>query len=95
MICLNLATVQLLIQLRLIGEFNFSQIVNRPTNITDKCETLIDHVFKHSPASMAEVSIPSYADCDHYPVFKARKVEHCYFKTQTHTFIQYRAFKNF
>ena len=38
--------------------FNLTQFVKKPTRITTKSETLIDHAYSNTPENIIEVSVP-------------------------------------
>ena len=77
-----------------LEEFNFTQIISTSTRITDKSNTLIDHVYTNKPENIYEIKVPSLALSDHYPVCFTRKC-HKYDKKSAHIDIQYRDFKKF
>jgi len=74
--------------------YNFTQLINTPTRVTDKSATIIDHVYTNKPDNISETNVPVYALSDHYPVCITRHVPKSY-KNGQHIEIQYRDFKQF
>ncbi|VDI37991.1 Hypothetical predicted protein [Mytilus galloprovincialis] len=57
-----------------INLYGLQQIVHKPTRVTDKCATTIDHIYTTDVDHIIEVKVPSYAVSDHYPVCVTRKL---------------------
>ena len=44
------------------------QLVQTPTQVTDRSSTLIDHAYSNREENIVDVHAPHYAISDHYPV---------------------------
>ncbi|VDI02188.1 Hypothetical predicted protein [Mytilus galloprovincialis] len=77
-----------------INLYGLQQIVHKPTRVTDKCATTIDHIYTTDVDHIIEVKVPSYAVSDHYPVCVTRKLNPKISKME-HLSIEYRSFKQF
>ena len=77
-----------------LEEFNLSQVITTPTRVTDKSDTLIDHVYTNKPENICEINVPIVALSDHYPVCITRRFNNP-IKKSKHIEIQYRDFNNF
>ena len=75
--------------------FNLTQFVKKPTRITTKSETLIDHAYSNTPENIIEVSVPVLGVSDHYPVCITRKLSKTFDTGPVHKIINYRNTKTF
>ena len=78
-----------------MDNLHFSQLVDKPTGITAKTSTRIDHVFTNNVNTISEVCAPCYAISDHVQVALTRKVNSHVSTNQGHNFIYYRSIKQF
>ena len=69
--------------------------MKKPTRVTAKSETLIDHVYSSTPENITDVSVPVLAVSDHYPVCITRKLSKAFDTGPVHKFINYRNTKTF
>ena len=74
--------------------YSFEQLINKATRVSDKSQTLIDHVYTNKPENISEICVPVYAASDHYPVCITRHTPSMP-KKHTHTEITYRYTKKF
>ncbi|KAK3107876.1 hypothetical protein FSP39_024162 [Pinctada imbricata] len=77
-----------------LEQFEFTQVIDKPTRVTDKSATLIDHIYTNKPENFHEIKVPFIAISDHYPVCVTRKTS-CEKSPKRHYSIQYRDFKHF
>ena len=49
----------------LMASFNYSQLVDKPTRISQHSSTLIDHIFSNAPNNISSISVPQYSIIDH------------------------------
>ncbi|CAC5370697.1 unnamed protein product [Mytilus coruscus] len=80
-----------------ITTYGLHLMVVDPTRVTSTCVTLIDHIYSTNPTSLINVTVPSYAPGDHYPVSCtvnkfAKLIKD---KSDSHFEIKYRNFKTF
>ena len=64
--------------------FDFVSLINTST---DEYKALNYHI--------ADISVPTIAMSDHYPIYFTRTTAKSQFKRQNHNYFQYRSFKNF
>ena len=74
--------------------FDLTQLVTKPTRITQYSLTLIDHVYTTNPENISECYVSSYSISDHFPVCFSRKTN-CKISKNEHITTTYRSFKNF
>ena len=74
--------------------FDLSQLISKPTRITQTTATLIDHVYTTAPCTISESFVSDLSVSDHFPVCITRKVSNKISKNN-HTSTTYRSFKNF
>ncbi|KAK3105551.1 hypothetical protein FSP39_000258 [Pinctada imbricata] len=77
-----------------LEQFEFTQVIDKPTRVTDKSATLIDHIYTNKPENFHEIKVSFIAISDHYPVCVTRKTS-CEKSPKRHYSIQYRDFKHF
>jgi len=58
--------------LELMESFNYSQLGDKPTRISQHSSTLIDHIFSNAPNNIASISVAHYSISDHLPVCLTR-----------------------
>ena len=75
------------------GSVDLYQHIDTPTRVTAHSETIIDHVYTSDAGPLADISVPSIAISDHYPISLTRTTRK--FKRQEHISIQYRSYNNF
>ncbi len=79
--------------LELMENYQFSQLINEPTRVTNKSRTLIDHILRITPDKVRCTKVPKICISDHYPTVVVYKdtfgIKH------THITIKYRREKNF
>ena len=71
------------------------QLIDEPTRVTTKYETIIDHLYTTTPESVKDIHIPKVAVSDHYPIQFTRLTGKSHIKRQQHTIIHYRSINNF
>ena len=69
--------------------FNFTQLVDKPTRISQHSSTLIDHIFFNA------ISVPQYSISDHLPVCLTRTTQNLSDKGSAHKYIRYRKTEQF
>ena len=77
-----------------INVYGLEQLIDKPTRVTNKTETIIDHIYTSHVENIIEISVPYYSVSDHYPVCVTRKLNKKCLKNE-HITIDYRSFKNF
>ena len=77
-----------------LEQFDFTQVIVKPTRITENSCTLIDHIYTNRPENFHEVEVPVLAISDHYPVCVTRRATSMK-SVKRHCTIQYRDFKHF
>ena len=77
-----------------LEQFDFTQVIVKPTRITDNSCTLIDHIYTNRPENFHEVEVPVLAISDHYPVCVTRRATSLK-SVKRHCTNQYRDFKHF
>ena len=60
--------------LNMIQLFDLSQLVSKPTRVTETSATLIDHVYTNHPENVTECFVSHVSISDHFPVCFTRKV---------------------
>ena len=55
--------------------FNFTQVISRPTRVTENSRMLIDHIYTNRPENITEVNVPTIAMSDHFPVCVTRSTK--------------------
>ncbi len=73
--------------------YQFSQLINEPTRVTNKSRTLIDHIFTTTPDKVRSTKVPKIGISDHYPTVVGYK--DTFGRKHTHTTIKYRSENNF
>ena len=61
-------------KLNLIELFYLSQLISKPTRVTEKSSTIIDHVYTSHPENIPESFVSHYSISDHFPVCFSRKI---------------------
>ena len=59
--------------MNVINSVNLAQIITKPTRVTAKSKTLIDHIYTSNPNYIVNHSVPCYDISDHYPVCAIRR----------------------
>ena len=80
---------------QIIETHDLYQHIDTPTRVTAHSETIIDHVYTPDSGNIADISVPSIAISDHYPIAFTRTISKAQFKRQEHISIQYRSFNNY
>lgn len=79
----------------LIQLFDLTQLVSKPTRVTNSTATIIDHdVYTTNNENIIECFVPHYAVSDHFPVCITRKINYKIPKSD-HVTTTYRCFKKF
>ena len=71
-----------------------NQLVNEPTRVINKSQTLIDHIYTNTEENIQRVHVERLCLRDHYEVFCNRKSQSNISKN-SHQTITYRSFRNF
>ena len=79
----------------LVELYDLQQVINCPARITAHSETLIDHLYVSNINKLSDISVPSIAISDHYPICFTRTSTKHSVKRQQHKTIQYRCYKKF
>ncbi len=79
--------------LELIQNYQFSQLSNEPTRVTNKSRTLIDHILTTTPDKVRCTKVPKIGISDHYPSVVVYK--DTFRRKHNHSTIKYRSEKNF
>ncbi len=58
----------------IIEAFSLTQLINEPTRITEKSQTLLDHMYVTAPDDIRKHHVPKSGKSDHYPVCLVHKV---------------------
>ena len=74
---------------------DLQQLIEEHTRVTAHSETLIDHLYVSTSDKVTDISVPSIAISDHYPICFTRSTSKINFKRQSHKSIQYRCYKKF
>ena len=80
---------------KFVMKTGFQQLVNQPTRVTKKSSSVIDHIYSNRDDRICEISIPSVTLSDHFPLCVTRKFNSRHTKTNSHSVLKYRSFKNF
>ncbi len=72
--------------------YQFSQLINEPTRVTNKSRTLIDHILT-THDKVRSTKVPKIGISDHYPTVVVYK--DTFRRKNTHIIIKYRSEKNF
>ena len=80
---------------QVIQTHDLHQHIDTPTRVTAHSEKIIDHIYTSNSDHIADISVPTIAMSDHYPIYFTRTTAKSQFKRQNHNSIQYRSFKNF
>ena len=67
------------------------QHIDTPTRVTANSETIIDHIYTSNSEHIADISVPTIAMSDPYPIYFTRTTAKSQFKRQNHNSIQYRS----
>ena len=78
----------------MIQLFDLTQLISKPTRVTQTTTTLIDHVYTTAPGTISESFVSDLSVSDHFPVCITRKVCNKMSKND-HITTTYRSFKNF
>ena len=71
------------------------QLVQTPTQVTDRSSTLTDHAYSNREENIVDVHAPHYAISDHYPVCLTQNMSQTHCSDSVHNTITYRRMKNF
>ena len=74
---------------------DLQQLIEEHTRVTAHSETLIDHLYVSTSDKVTDISVPSIAISDHYPICFTRSTSKINFKRQSHKSIKYRCYKKF
>ena len=79
----------------LMIQFGLEQLVEKNTRITEKSQTLIDHIYTNNKEKVKEIEVIENGISDHFPVLMsiANKLQKQ--NKKGHTCIQYRCLKKF
>ena len=78
-----------------MASFNYSQLVDKPTRISQHSSTLIDHIFSNAPNNISPISVPQYSIGDHLPVCLTCTTQNLSDKGSAHKYIRYRKTEQF
>ena len=76
--------------LELMESFNYSQLGDKPTRISQHSSTLIDHIFSNAPNNISSISVPQYSISDHLPVCLTGTTQNLSDKGSANKYIRYR-----
>ena len=76
--------------IELMESFNPTQLVDKPTRISQHSSTLIGHIFSNAPNNISYISVPHYSISDHLPVCLTRITRNLADKGSVHKYIKYR-----
>ena len=80
--------------MHVLNSVHLVQVITKPTRVTSKSKTLIDHIYTSNPDYIVNHSVPCYAISDHYPVCAIRRSVRRKTKTSC-KIIYFRNRKNF
>ncbi len=80
--------------LKIIDKYQFTQIINEPTRVTDNSQTCIDHIYVTNPEHVRKTKVPHIGLSDHYPACYVRK-HHATYHTGEHNMMKFRSYKDF
>ena len=72
-----------------------SQLITNSTRVTNKTQTLIDHIYTNNAAKVIKPSIVHSSLSDHYAIFCTYQAKIPKQPKNGHDYVQYRSFKNF
>ena len=75
--------------LELMESFNYSQLVDKLTRISQHSSTLIDHIFSNAPNTISPISVPQYSISNHVPVCLTRTPQNLSDKGSAYKYIRY------
>jgi len=75
--------------------FNLKQLISKPTRVTDKTSTMIDHIYTNNPNMTNNIKVVDSGISDHKPIFCKWKCKIPKNKKNGHTTFEYRSFKHF
>ena len=78
-----------------VSLFGLSQLIKSPTRITPTTSTLLDHIYTNDSALICETSVSDVSISDHSPVMCSLPDKMSKSRSEGHTTIQFRSFKNF
>ncbi len=73
--------------------YQFSQLINEPTRVTNESRTSVDHILKTTPDKVRYTQVPKIGISDHYPTILVYK--DTFGRKHIHITIKYRSEKNF
>ena len=76
--------------LELMESFNYSQLGDKPTRISQHSPTLIGHIFSNAPNNISSISVPQYSISDPLHVCLTRTTQNLADKGSVHKYIKYR-----
>ncbi len=76
----------------IVEAFSLTQLINEPTRVTEKSQTLLDHMYVTAPDNIRKYHVPKSGMSDHYPVCLVHKLSGQ--RNGHHTTIKYRSYKN-
>ncbi len=79
--------------LEIMEYYQFTQLINEPTRVTEKSKTLVDHILTPIPEKMRCTKVAKIGISDHFHTIAVFKDS--FGNKQTHTSIKYRCYKNF
>ena len=79
----------------MVLEYGLSQLITKPTRISDKCQSIIDHIYTNRTDIVNGISVPDYCISDHQPICCTLSLNGVKLKHNKHKSIIYRSFKNF
>lgn len=53
----------------IISHFNFKQLVNMPTRVTEHTASIIDHIYATNENHICDIDVPNIRLSDHFPVY--------------------------
>ncbi len=80
-------------RLELMENYQFSQLINEPTRVTNKSRTLIDHILSTMPDKVRYTKVSKIGITDHYPTVVVYR--DTFGSKHTHITIKYRSENNF
>ena len=75
--------------------FNYTQLVDKTTRISQHSSTLLDHIFYNAPNNISSISVPHYSISDHLHVCVTRTTQNLSDKGSAHKYIRYRKTEQF
>ncbi len=77
--------------LEIMENYQFSQLINEPTRVTNKSRTLINYILTTTPDKVRSIKVPKISLSDHYPTVVVYK--DTFGRRHTHITIKYRSEK--